>query len=165
MIFRLTNKMAKRLKVTQNPAPMDCAAKLCDWSSSYFFAHGSPYIILMHSTCYVSWVFPGKGITNTKLFLQAADENLERTIKFLGFHPVYKNTISLSFEEIQFTKVGDAVANGVMTYLAGLAKIYLVEYGRKLPDINASLNDTPIRNTNMVMPKKEFARLVELEIS
>ncbi len=72
MIFRLSHKLAKKLKVpSPKPTPAD-PTPLADWSAHLFSADRTQYVILTNTPSLYSTVLYGRGITNDRQFLDRA---------------------------------------------------------------------------------------------
>jgi hypothetical protein len=69
MIFRLSQKLAKKLKTPlPKPAPAD-PNPIADWSAHLFTADRIQYLILTNTPSLYSTVIYGKGISNDSQFL------------------------------------------------------------------------------------------------
>lgn len=66
MIFRISNKLGKKIHVLPEMILPALANPYCDWSSTLFTANRSQYIIITNTGSLFSIVTQGKGITNTR---------------------------------------------------------------------------------------------------
>ena len=159
MIFRLTQKLAKKIKVTPAAVLLPHDDPLLDWTSNLFMVSRWQCLILTNSASLYSVVIPGKGVPNEKAFaeqgLRALRENLARD----GFLTFFETRIAPAAHSVSFCKAGDRSVLASMNQLVYQAKIDLIEMGYPLPFVNRRLNRTPMSKLKYRYPVEGFAIL------
>jgi hypothetical protein len=94
MIFRLSQKLAKKLKI---PVPRSAPADLnpfADWSGHLFAADRTQYLILTNMPSLYSTVIYGRGIANYRQFLDRALSAIREFIVDDGHDFIFRRLIA-----------------------------------------------------------------------
>ena len=167
MIFRLSQKLATKLKEDSLPAvPLD-PNPYADWSAHLFTADRAQYIIVANTRSFYSVVMFGKGITDYSQFIGRALENLREFMEADGQVFVYQRFITPASSSVRFAKSLDRTATGSMNELVKFAKFHL-EGGELSPfHVGFKLNDVllsaiaPSKSAAYGKPKEAFKALAE----
>ena len=104
MIFRLSQKLSKKLKTAATDTlPLD-ENPYADWSARLFTADRTQYIILTNTKSLYSVVMYGRGITNDSQFIERALSNIREFMEDDGQEFVYRRFIAPASGTIRFGK-------------------------------------------------------------
>jgi len=124
MIFRLSHKLAKKIKITPRRAlPLDSNA-FADWSVHPFTAERVQYIILTNTASLYSTVMYGREISSTSQFL---DQGLSCIREFMiddSQEFIYRRFIAPSTEAVNFSKTLNRSITGSMNDLVYHAQMW-----------------------------------------
>lgn len=141
MIFRLSQKLATKLKEGNLPAvPLD-ENPYSDWSAHLFTVARTQYIIVANTRALYSVVMYGKGITDYSEFISRALSSLREYMEEDGQSFVYQRLIAPTSVSVQFAKALDRSVTGSINELVKFATFYL-ESGDMSPfEVGFKLND------------------------
>jgi hypothetical protein len=144
MIFRLSQKLATKIKKSNLPAlPLD-SNPYADWSAHLFTADRTQYIIVTNTKALYSVVLFGRGISDDNTFIDRALGALREFMEDDGLSFIYQRFVAPSSERIRFAKTLDRTVTGSITELLKCATFYL-EDGETSPfEIGFKLNDIPL---------------------
>lgn len=144
MIFRLSHKLAKKIKTTPRRAfPLDSNA-FVDWSAHLFTAERAQYIILTNTASLYSTVMYGRGISSTSHFL---DQGLSCIREFMiddSQEFIYRRFVAPSAKAADFSKALNRSTTGSMNDLVYHAQMWLTEGGLSPHDTSFKLNEIPM---------------------
>lgn len=161
MIFRLTQKLAKKIKITPAAALSPHDDPFLDWTVNLFMVSRWQCLILTNSASLYSVVFPGKGIPSQKAFVEQGLKVLRENLARDGFLNFFKTRIAPAAHSVSFCKAGDRSVLASMNQLVYLAKSDLIEIGHPLPIVNQQLNRTPMSKLKYRYPVEGFAALAD----
>lgn len=167
MIFRLSEKLAKKLKEGKLPAvPLD-ENPYTDWSAHLFTADRTQYIIAVNTKALYSVVMFGKGITDGGVFIDRALGCIREFMEGDGQSFVYERFIAPASGSVRFAKALDRSVTGSLNELVKFAK-YWLETGEVSPyEVGFRLNDTllsaiaPSKKDRYGKPNEAFKALGE----
>ncbi len=141
MIFRLSQKLATKLKEGRLPeVPLD-DNPYADWSAHLFTADRAQYIILANTRALYSVVMFGKGITDGGQFIDRALSCIREFMEDDGQSFVYQRLIAPTSGTVRFAKALDRSTVGSINELVKFATFYL-EDGETSPyQVGFKLND------------------------
>jgi hypothetical protein len=144
MIFRLTQKLNKKIGAGPLPTvPLD-ESPWGDWSARLFTADRTQYILLSNTVSLYSVVMYGRGITHDGKFIERALSEIREFMTDDGLGLMYMNFVAPVSENIRFGKALDRSVTGSMNDLELAAKAYLAD-GELAPcDVGSRLNETPM---------------------
>jgi len=141
MIFRLSQKLAKKLKTgAAKTLPLD-DNPYADWSCHLFTADRTPYIILSNTKSLYSVVMYGKGITDDGQFIERALSTIREFMEDDGQAFVYQRFIAPASGTVQFAKALNRSVTGSMNDLISHAKMWLAEGDVSPNDVGSKLNE------------------------
>jgi hypothetical protein len=127
MIFRLSQKLATKIKAgTLRTLPPD-ENPFADWSAHLFVADRTQYIIVSNTPSLYSAVLYGKGITNDSDFIGRALSALREFMADDGQEFVYRRFIAPASGTVRFAKALDRSVTGSMNELIAHATDWLAE--------------------------------------
>jgi hypothetical protein len=160
MIFRLSQKLAKKLKIPlPKPAPAD-PNPFADWSGHLFTADRAQYLILTNTPSLYSTVIYGRGIPNDSQFLDRALSAIREFMVDDGQELIFRRFIAPAAATVRFASALNRSVTGSMNDLVNHARFWLVERELSPFDISFKLNDIPFSSLEYRHPREEFKRLV-----
>jgi hypothetical protein len=166
MIFRLSQKLATKLKEGNLPAvPLD-ENPYADWSAHLFTVARTQYIIVANTRALYSVVMYGKGITDYSEFISRTLSALRDFMEDDGQGFVYQRLIAPTSGCIQFAKASDRSVTGSINELLKFATCYL-ESGEISPhEVGFKLNDVLLsalasKKGGYGKPKEAFRTLMD----
>jgi hypothetical protein len=104
MIFRLSQKLAARLKVSPKLClPLD-VNPFVDWSANLFMAARAQYILITNTSSLYSMVIFGRGIVDDGQFLDAALIAMQEYMEDEGTEFIYRKFVALASAQVRFSK-------------------------------------------------------------
>ncbi len=141
MIFRLSQKLAKKLKVGPLASQSLDENPYADWSSHLFTADRTQYIIMSNTASLYSCVMYGKGITDDSRFIERAQSTIREFMEDNGQSFAHQRFIAPASGTVSFAKALNHSVTGSMNDLIKFAKHWLVEEEISPHDLGFSLND------------------------
>ena len=141
MIIRLSQKLAKKIKVgklTEIPLSENPYA---DWSCHLFTADRSQYIILCNTASMYSCVMYGKGITDDSRFIERALTTIREFMEDDGEQFAYRKFIKTETESVTFAKALNRSVIGSINELVMAAEIHLIEGKMPPHEVGFKLNE------------------------
>ena len=140
MIFRLSQKLAKKIKAGPlDTVPLD-ENPYADWSAHLFTADRTQYIILSNTKSLYSCVMFGKGITNDGKFIERAFSMIREFMEDDGQQFAYRKFIAPASGTVQFAKALNRSVTGSMNELILTAEMCLAEDELSPHDVGFKLN-------------------------
>lgn len=161
MIFRITQRLARKLKVTPPAALPPHENPFLDWTANLFMVSRWQCIILTNSPSLYSVVIAGKGVPNEKALVECGMKALCNTMMLDGIVTIFDTEIAPALESASFCKAGDRSVLASMNQLVYQAKCDLMEIGHPLPLVNHRLNRTIMLTLKYLYPVEEFAALTD----
>ncbi len=141
MIFRLSQRLAKKLKTAATDTlPLD-ENPYADWSARVFTVGRTQYIIVANTKSLYSVVMQGKGGTSEKRFTERFLNAVRAFMEDDGQEFVYKRFIEAASDNVQFSKALNRTVTGSLNELVKVAELWLAE-GVSPHDVGFRLNDT-----------------------
>ncbi|HBB17261.1 MAG TPA: hypothetical protein DCZ97_09805 [Syntrophus sp. (in: bacteria)] len=162
LIFRVTQKLADKIKVAIPIALPRAEDPLADWTANLFVADRNQYIIVTNTASLYSVIFPGRGITSPEAFIDRTYEAMVAQMLKEGHGEVYKERIIPVGGEVFFSKTGDRKVMGSMNDHVHCAKA-LFRYADAAPQVVATrLNNTPMGALAYRYPCEALIKLADL---
>jgi len=159
MIFRLTQKLAKKISLPSLPSLPHDQNPFIDWTAHLFTAERVQYIIVTNTVSLYSLVMYGRGITDDNEFIQRTLSFMSEFIAYDGCEFIYRRLIAPHTARISFSKATNRHVIGSMNELIFEVKLYMVE--RQLSPFETSLqvNETLMSYLGYKSPKEAFRQL------
>jgi hypothetical protein len=159
MIFRLSQKLAQKLKV----APKVCLPPdpnlFADWSAHLFTADRTPYIILTNTASLYSVLMYGNGIADDGDFIDAVLSAMREFLPQDGNEFIFRKLIAPASGEGRFSKALNRSVTGSMNDLISCGKFHLVQQGMSPFAAATALNEMPMSYLGYKIPRKMFKGL------
>lgn len=141
MIFRLSQKLTKKIKAGKlSEMPLD-ENPYADWSGHLFTADRTQYVMLSNTKSLYSCLMYGKGITNDGLFIERALSVIREFSEDDGHSFAYQKFIAPASETVTFAKTLNRTVTGSINELVRMAEHYLIEREISPHDVGFKLND------------------------
>jgi hypothetical protein len=159
MIFRLTQKLAKKvglhplqgLPPEQNP--------FVDWTAHLFTVERVQYIIVTNTAALYSVVMFGRGITDDNEFIQRTLSFMSELMAKDGYEFFYRRLIAPHTARVSFSKATDKHVLGSMNELILRAEYYVTERQMSPFDVSIEINDLLMSYIGYKHPKDAFRHL------
>ena len=159
MIFRLSQKLAKKLKVTQpKPAPAD-SNPFADWSAHLFTADRTQYLLLTNTPSLYSTIIYGRGISDDSQFLDRALGAISEFMAADGQEFVFRKFIAPAASNVRFASALNRSVTGSMNDLVNAAQFHIVEDDLSPFDVGFKLNEMPMSYLKYRDPRDAFRSL------
>jgi len=156
MIFRLTNKLAKKIKSTPGRScPVD-PNPYADWTAHLFTADRVKYILISNTASLYSVVMYGKGITDDCIFLDIATSYLADFLREDDNEFIFRKFVAPSMGRSTFATSLNRSVTGSMNELAFMAKVYLTDTEISPFDVSFKLNECFMSYIGSERPRKAF---------
>lgn len=160
MIIRLTQKLAKKLKVTPIALPR-APGPLADWTANLFNVGRTQYILLTNSASLYATVLPGRGLNSPQAFTDRAIATLLDQLSVEGYAGIIEQLIAHT-AEIVFAKTDDRSLLGSMNDQVRCAMSYLERVGDTTSNATSKLNAMPMGALDYRFPQEALEGLVGL---
>src|SRR5512133_791999 len=122
LIFRVTQKLATKLKIAPAITLPRADDPLTDWTANLFVANRSQYLIVTNSATLYSVIFAGRGIAKPEHFIERAYAAIMAQMVQDGCGALFKERIIPAGNEVVFSKTGDRKVMGSINDLVRCAK-------------------------------------------
>jgi len=162
MIFRLTQKMAKKIGVTPLPALALNQNAYADWCANLFTVERVQHIILTNTASLYSVIMHGRGISSDKKFIQEALICMKELMTIDGNASIFEHFIEPFAGEVSFCKMTDRRVMGSMNDFIFQAEGYLTHCEKSLQEVSLLVNDAPMTYLKYGRPQDVFKTLGKL---
>ena len=159
MIFRLSQKLAKKLKIPSLKAAPADPNPFADWSAHLFAADRTQYIILTNTPSLYSTVIFGRGVSDDGQFLDRALEAIREFMVADGQEFIFRRFIVPVAATVQFASALNRSVTGSMNDLVRFAEMWLTEGELSPFDAGIKLNDMPMSYLDYRVPREVFKTL------
>jgi hypothetical protein len=159
LIFRVTQKLAKKIKVVPALALPPQDNPFLDWTANLFMVSRWQCILLTNSKSLYSVVLPGKGVSNEQAFAEHSMKSLRDNMALDGIVSIFDTRIEPVLDLVSLCKASDRGVLASMNQLVYQAKCDLIEMGHPLPLVNRRLNRIPMSKLKYHYSVEEFAAL------
>ena len=159
MVIHLTQKLAKKLHVTNLAASEGVTVPYAHWCANLFVANRAQYILTTNAASLFSVVIYGRGITNDREYVNQFVSALQEQVDAHGLQFVFKRVIVPTMSEIALAKASDRSVLGSMNDMVVNCKCR-VDMGDSDPfQLGLYVNATPMGSIKYHYPRDEFARM------
>lgn len=145
MIFHLTQKLAKKIKLYPLEALEAAHNPFIDWTAHLFTVEHTQYIIVTNSSSLYSMVIYGRGITNNNEFTQKTLNYMREYMTNDGCEFIYHRLIEPYTSQISFGKATNRGVLGSMNEFIFHAKFFIGERRLSVFETSLEINQTPMR--------------------
>ena len=159
MIFRLSQKMAKKIKESPTGCCPPAANPYTDWTAHLFTAERVQYVILTNTVSLYSIVAYARGMTDFSIFIDYSLNFMAEYMCADGCEFQFRRLIAPEAKEVIFSKSTDRSVIGSMNDLVHMAKWVLIE--RQVSPFEASqdINQAPMSCLGYKNPKEAFLEM------
>jgi hypothetical protein len=144
MIFRLTHKLATKIKAGALRALPPHESPLADWSAHLFVAGRARYVLLSNTKSLYSTVIYGKGITTDGHLVGRALGGIREVMEAGGRGAAYERLIAPAGATVRLAKALNRSVTGSMNDLAKHAAYWLAAGDVSPPEVGSRLNAIPM---------------------
>ena len=159
MIFRLSQKLATKIKTKPSKClPLD-PNPFADWSGHLFTADRTQYLILTNTPSLYSVVMFGKGISDDSRFIDRALECIWEFMLFDGQEFIYRRLVVPASASVRFSSALNRSVIGSVNDMVKIAQLLLDEDELSPFDVSFRLNDMPMSCLEYAKPREAFKAL------
>jgi len=159
MIFRISQRLGKKIKVTPQGVLPNHENPFADWSARLFTADRAQYVIISNTRSLYSIVMHGQGITDDNVFIDRTLSAMRDFMKSDGFQFQHERFIVPETHTVMFSGNTNRPVIGSMNDLIFQAKIGLIEGGISPHKASEEINDTLLSALNYNNPKEAFGAM------
>lgn len=159
MIFRLTEKLAKKIKLPPLKAFPISQNPFIDWTAHLFTAERAQYIIVTNTASLYSLIMHGRGITNDNELIQGTLEFMQEYMVDDGCEFLYLRLIDPHSGIVSFAKATNRHVIGSMNELILEARFYMTERRLSPYETSQHINETPMSYLDYNSPNEAFRLL------
>jgi hypothetical protein len=159
MIFRLSQKLAKKLKITALEKLPPSSDPFADWSANLFTVDRAQYVLLTNTESLYSVVLQGRGIIDQVRFFDRARDSIREHLIADGREFVYRQFIAPTSDTIRFASALNRSVTGSMNDLAHNAKWSIGHHAMSPLKAGVELNKMPMSALGYRNPRDVFATL------
>lgn len=143
MLFRPSQKLAKKLRIaTLKPEPAD-PNPFADWSAHVFTVVRTQYLILTNTSTLYSTVMNGRGVTDSRQFAERAASAIRDLLMADRREFIYERYLAPAANAVRYASAMNRSVTGSMNDLIYAAKMRLAD-GWPPAAIGLDLNETPM---------------------
>jgi hypothetical protein len=161
MIFRITKKLATKIKMTSLPSlPVD-PNYYADWTAHLFTVDRTQYILITNTASLYSMVMYGRGITNDSQFLHEATIYIRKFLKADINEVMFYKFVAPEMVRVSFAKTLNRSVTGSMNDLIFQAKVYMTDTDISPFDVSFKLNEVPMSYLGYEHPRRVFLGMMD----
>ena len=164
MIFRLSQKLAKKIKEVPSQSLPPDSNPFADWSCHLFTADRTQYVILTNTPSLYSTVMYGRGITCDYELINRALDCVREFMVDDGQEFIYRRLIAPASATARFSKALNRSVIGSMNELVYHATMWLTEGDLPPFDTSFKLNEIPMSPLDYRNPREVFKSLKGEEV-
>lgn len=158
MVFRLSRKLAQRIKVQPGITAPPSGSPFLDWTGHVFFADRMPYVIVTNTASLLSVIFSAKGITDDNVFVMRCLTYMREYLADEPFTFFFPRLIGPHTDKVLYSRSSDQRVIGSMNDLIRNAKIHLMEDGLSPLRASQKINEMPMSYLKYDTPERAFLR-------
>jgi len=159
MVFRLTQKLGKKIGQAPTHRLLPDPNPFADWTGHLFTVERVQYIILANTPSLYSIVFHGRGVTDQSSFFKQSFSSMHEFMADDGNEFFFRRFIEPQTGEAVFSKSGDRSVLGSMNDLIHQAKLYLGQRGLSPFEASTRVNESPMSYLDHDRPANAFRNL------
>jgi len=154
MIFRLSQKLAKKIKTAPTRVLPPDGNPFADWSAHLFTADRAQYILLTNTASLYSTVMHGRGVSCDNELLKRGLSQIRALMIDDGLELIYTRLVGPSTGTIHFSKGLNRSVTGSMNDLVYHAKMWLIQGELSPHDVSFKLNEIPMSALAYANPRE-----------
>jgi len=160
MVFRLTEKLAKKLKEepVASKEPLRCDPYL-EWYASLFRFNRAQYVITMNAASLLTVVDHGRGITDDNSYLRSVLPMIGEMLEKYDCRLIFQRVIAPNCGKIRFGKTTDKSALGSMNRMIFTIKCICEQEEISPWDMGLEVNKMIWKPIDYLTPVEAFKRM------
>jgi len=157
MIFRLTNKLAKKIKEDPLPhfkEPVD--NPYLEWYANYFTIQRYQYVLVINASSLLSIVMHGAGITDFNRFKDQFAMQLKDLLLEMDCELILRRVILPNLSPLIISKTTNRTILGNMNEMKKKIDLYSLRYELSPVDMSDLINRTPYKMIDFMTPEEKF---------
>jgi hypothetical protein len=159
MIFRLSQNLAKKIKVSPAVGAEPSPNPYIDWTGHLFSAGRAQYVMLTNTASLLSLIFHGRGVTDDNLFVMHTLQHMKEYLSEDPFTFFFPRVIEPYANRVLFSRSVDKRVIGSMNDLIANARDHLAGSGLSPFKAAQMINGTPMSLLGFDTPERAFLRL------
>ena len=161
MIFRLTNKLAKKLKELPlaHCAQYSPANPYLEWYANYFTLNRYQHILVTNASSLLTIVMHGGGITDIDRFIDQFMMQLQDCLLEIDCELILRRVIHPNTGSFIVAKTIDRTVLGNMNEMKKKIELYNLRYELSPVDMTELINRTPYNTIGFMTPKEKFKNM------
>ncbi len=160
MIFRLTHKLAKKLKKEplhhfiespENP--------YLEWYANYFTFNKHQHVLVTNASSLLTVVMHGAGITDINRFIDEFMMHLRDCLLGLDCELILRRIIYPNTVSFIVTKTFDRTVLGNMNEMKKQIEVYNLRHELSPADMSNLINQTPYNTIDFMTPEEKFKNM------
>ena len=143
MIFRFTQKLSRKLKIISQEECDYRVSPMEEWYGHLFIANRLQYILFTNAYSLYSVIFPGKGISTIRNFMDICLSVLDEEIKGISGGMIMDKYINPNTSTIDICKTNNRSILGSMNDMINMSKYILSTDNSTVKEAMSLLNRTP----------------------
>ncbi|MBN2081496.1 hypothetical protein JW859_04720 [bacterium] len=164
MVFHLTQKLRKKLKVEPEPGPHAVANPLLRWYAHLFYSKREQWILATNEATLLSLLMPGRGLSNPGKFAAYFHVLLEDYLELLLLREVYEQLVAPHAGELVIAKTESRVMLSSMNDTIYCSKHYVCNADFTILELTDKASNIPKSAISQVFPLYALADLIEREL-
>ncbi|MEX0614115.1 MAG: hypothetical protein WD738_21815 [Pirellulales bacterium] len=154
MILRLSQKLAKKIKVIPTRVLPPNPNAFADWSAHLFTADRTQFAILTNTGSLYSVLMFARGISTDSQFLDRGLSCIREVMIEDGLEFIHAQFVAPSTRSIEFSKSLNRSVTGSMNDLVHCARVWLTEGDLSPHDTSCKLNEMPMSALRYANPRE-----------
>ena len=159
MIFRLSQKLARKIKIQPTVHADPSPNPYIDWTGHLFTAGRTQYIIITNTASLLSIIFHGRGVTDDNLFVLRTLVLMKEYLWEDPFTFFFPGVIEPYTNRVLFSRSVDKRVIGSMNDLISNARHHLIRDGLSPFKAAQRINEMPMSLLGSDTPGSAFRRL------
>jgi hypothetical protein len=159
MIYRLSEKLGKKIKEAPERRYPEHPNPYLDWSAHLFIADRFQYILLSNTQTLYSMVMAAKGISDFSGFILAANRYIAEFLRADGLGQIHERIIAPKSATSVFSKALNRSVTGYMNDFVFHATYYLMEGNLSPFETSMRLNEIPLVKKDFFNAREGFQGL------
>ncbi len=160
MIFRITTKLAKKIKESPQESLPQAESPYLDWTANLFHVNRVQYIIVTNTQSLYSIIMYAKGINDNSIFINYVLSYMGNFMVEDGNEFIFRRLIAPNAKVIYFSKPEGKRVTGSMNNLVYLAEWHLSDGNLSPFETARRINSAPMGLLKYELPCEAFKIMI-----
>ena len=160
MIFRITEKLAKKIKESPQKSIPPAESPYLDWTANLFYVNKVQYIIVTNTQSLYSIIMYAKGINNSSIFINYVLSAMRNFMVEDGNEFIFSRLIAPNAKVVYFSKPEGRRVSGSMNNLVYMAEGHLSDSNLSPFETSLMINGAPMGLLKYEMPCEAFKKML-----